>query len=81
MHRTSLRGGPRWENVVRRVVLDTRTNEVLEDREMRGVTDKGILYGPVPGGPRDITTRLYHDDPEVSGGTSPSEPEGIASRK
>ena len=73
VYRTTLNGGPRWEYVVRRVVLDTRTGEVLDDRGVREVTDEGILYGPIPGAPRDVTTRLYHNDPEVGGEASASE--------
>ena len=65
VYRTTQDYGPRWECVFRRVVRDTHTGEILEDRDVRGVDDERILYAPIPGAPRDITTRLYHNDPRV----------------
>ena len=66
--RTTTSDGPKWNTVHRRVVTDAHTGQVLVDQDVRGVTNKGILYAKVPGGPRDIVTKLYHNDSNLPDG-------------
>ena len=65
VHRTTTSDGPRWDRVHRRAVTDARTGQFLLDQDVRGMTNKGLLYAKVPGGPRDIATKLCHDDPNL----------------
>ena len=60
--RTTKSDGPVWETVERRVTYDKGSGAVLRD-DVRGVTDKSVLYAPVPDGPRDIVTMLYYRPP------------------
>ena len=65
VHVGTTQDGPQWAHVHRRVVTDATTGQLLLDQDVRGMTNKGILYARVAGGPRDIITRLYHDDPNL----------------
>ena len=56
---------PPWEYVVRRVTIDTKTNEVIEDINVKEV-DKTILHRPLPEGVDRIETRFYYEMEAIS---------------
>eukprot|EP00975_Prorocentrum_lima_P052272 10950430-Prorocentrum_lima.AAC.1 len=53
-------GGPKIEDVRRRLTLDLHTREILGDMEIDGSTHKGVLGGKIPNAPRDILTYWFH---------------------
>ena len=64
---TTDKKGPKWEHVHRRVTMDAITGKILaEHGDCQKIKSNAILYAPVPDGPRDIVTKLYHDDPTVN---------------
>ena len=57
--RATRAGGPEWRCVKRRVTVDLRTGEVIEDVR----TSKGKKYTElIPKGPRDIKTILFYEN-------------------
>eukprot|EP00959_Pyramimonas_sp_CCMP1952_P316159 6617251-Pyramimonas_sp.AAC.1 len=56
LFRTTTAGGPTWNTVERRISYDMDSGAVIRDEDVKGVTNKEILYANLLGGPRDITT-------------------------
>eukprot|EP00959_Pyramimonas_sp_CCMP1952_P112606 2354239-Pyramimonas_sp.AAC.1 len=59
-------GGPTWNTVERRTTYDMDSGAVIRAEDVKGVTNKEILYVRIPGGPRDITTISYYRQPSTS---------------
>ena len=55
---TTCPDGPMWPTVVRRVVEDVDTGQVLSDEDVRGITIEE-LSGVFRSGPRNVKTTLY----------------------
>ena len=56
----SQKGGPSNSQVVLRITRDAYTNDELERLEHPMTNPYNERYGPIPGGPRDVTTELYY---------------------
>ena len=54
-------GGPEWSAVIRRKVYDADTGCLLEDTDVRGMTESQ-LHRALPQAPRNTITRLLHTD-------------------
>ncbi len=64
-YRTTMKGGPKWSDVVARITMDARSGEVLC---VEGISDipRSLEHGLLRLGPRDIETTLLfraHDNP------------------
>ena len=62
---TTKKGGPAWRHVKRRITIENKTGEILEDIEIQKRTADSFLHRLLPPGICGTTTVLYHDDPAV----------------
>ena len=60
--KTTMRGGPNWDNVTRRVTISGSTGQVLKD-EPAGRITRSLEHAVLVGGPHDtITALIYRPD-------------------
>ena len=62
--RTTMKGGPVWDDVVARVTADAVNAEILESELARDIT-WSLEHTPLEGGPRDIQTILVFEASKV----------------
>ena len=60
--KTSMRGGPQWQQVRGRVTADANSGEILKVEEARYIT-RNTKHALVPDYPRDIVTVLLYEKP------------------
>ncbi len=76
--RTTLSSGPQWSQVVRRVTTDMDTGAVLDDEDVRGMTDKE-LHRQLPFRVAKLRTTLYYRDEDEQPVDQPDDPGGESS--
>ena len=61
--KTSMKGGPKWNDVLYRITLDTETNQVMCVEDARAL-QREDQHRRIPGEPRDLKTILLYTDGE-----------------
>ena len=57
--KTTVRGGPEYQNVVGRVAVDANSGEILIAEDLRRV-ERAELHKPIAAVPRDIVTGVIY---------------------